>query len=1059
MSAPSEPTPIPESFPKTGQHAASPGRTALGRRDFLRFSGAAAAVWLAPRMTTMAGPFDIADFDKMVPADKKLSAAWIRSLTTRGERTVYRRSDLEKIGMPVGGIGTGQLYLGGDGRLWHWDIFNRVDGSGGQHYAKPMQPDYPVGQGFSLRVHSEGGGQQTRTLDAKGFPGVTFCGEYPIAQVGYQDEGCPVSVIMEAFSPFIPLNVADSSLPATVLRFALENTGNRKVEAEISGWLENPICLHTGTPGMVTRVNEIGRGAAMLSLSCRAHGTKTEASAQKERPVIVFADFEGATFAPWKVEGTAFGKGPSHGAPTREQHLQGFAGKALANSWALASDEPKGKLISPDFTIERDYINFLIGGGNHPHETCINLIADGKIVRTATGKDTDKMEPMSWNVGDLSGKRAHIEIVDNASASWGHIDIDQIEFSDRPATPTLDPETSPDFGTMVLALLHPGADDHGTANTSGAQDAAFAGGENTPRAEMSDGKPIGAISRKLTLQPGERQVVTYVLTWNFPNLNDKKLPATGRHYATRFPTADAVAAYVADNAERLIGQTKLWHDTWYDSTLPHWFLDRTFANASILATSTCYRFANGRFYGWEGVGCCAGTCTHVWQYEQAMGRLFPELDILLREMAEFKEGVGFRADGMIDHRGEFHAGFAIDGQAGTILRAYRDHQVSPDGAFLKRNWPAIKKATEWLISQPGGENGILTAGQHNTLDAQWYGPVSWLSGLYLASLRATEQLALELGDSAMAARCGQIAEKGSKAMVAGLFNGEYFINKPDPKRPDAINSGSGCEIDQVFGQGWAFQVGLPRILPEKETRSALRSLWRYNFSPDVGPYRKINKPGRWYAMAGEAGLLMCTFPKSDWNYAKAKGKGPEWAAGYFNECMNGFEHQVAGHMIWEGMLQEGLAVERAVHDRYHASRRNPWNEIECGDHYARSMASYGVFTAICGFEYHGPKGHIGFAPRLGPEQFKAAFTAAEGWGSYEQKREQGVLSAIIRPRWGRLRVRSLAFAVNAAAGAVAVTLDGKTLKSSHHLENGNLQITLAEDANVKTGSELQIRIG
>ena len=117
-------------------------------------------------------------------------------------------------------------------------------------------------------------------------------------------------------------------------------------------------------------------------------------------------------------------------------------------------------------------------------------------------------------------------------------------------------------------------------------------------------------------------------------------------------------------------------------------------------------------------------------------------------------------------------------------------------------------------------------------------------------------------------------------------------------------------------------------------------------------------------MPGEAGLLMCTFPRSDWDYDQAKGKGAEWAAGYFNECMNGFEYQVAGHMIWEGMVTEGLAVTRAVHDRYHPSRRNPWNEVECGDHYARSMASYGVFLAACGFEYHGPKGHLGFAPRV-----------------------------------------------------------------------------------------------
>src|SRR6185369_11236940 len=218
-----------------------------------------------------------------------------------------------------------------------------------------------------------------------------------------------------------------------------------------------------------------------------------------------------------------------------------------------------------------------------------------------------------------------------------------------------------------------------------------------------------------------------------------------------------------------------------------------------------------------------------------------------------------------------------------------------------------------------------------------------------------------------------------------LFDGEYFINKVDSKHLDAINSGTGCEIDQVMGQSWAFQVGLPRVFPARETLSALRALWRYNFTPDAGPYRDVYKAGRWYAMPGEAGLLMCTFPRSDWDYARAKGKGPDWAAGYFNECMNGFEYQVASHMIAEGMIMEGLAVTRAVHDRYHASRRNPWNEVECGDHYARSMASYGIFLAAAGFEHHGPQGHIGFAPRVTPEDFRAAFTTAEGWGSYSQK--------------------------------------------------------------------------
>jgi hypothetical protein len=263
-----------------------------------------------------------------------------------------------------------------------------------------------------------------------------------------------------------------------------------------------------------------------------------------------------------------------------------------------------------------------------------------------------------------------------------------------------------------------------------------------------------------------------------------------------------------------------------------------------------------------------------------------------------------------------------------------------------------------------------------------------------------------------------------------------------------------------MGQSWAFQVGLPRVLPEKETRMALKSLWRYNFSPDVGPYREINKPGRWYAVAGEAGLLMCTFPRKDWDYEKAKGGAGAgaWAAMYFNECMNGFEHQVAGHMIWEGQVQEGLAVERAVHDRYHASKRNPWNEIECGDHYARSMASYGVFLAACGFEYNGPKGEIGFAPRLTPENFKAPFTVAEGWGTYSQRTEAGAQKLAIAVKWGQLKLRTLVLPGTKTPAGVTVTLAGRNSAATQRLENGRLTVTLAEPVAVTPGHDLEIVI-
>ena len=343
----------------------------------------------------------------------------------------------------------------------------------------------------------------------------------------------------------------------------------------------------------------------------------------------------------------------------------------------------------------------------------------------------------------------------------------------------------PGYGTMTLALLGQAADQTSADATA-------------PFAERLS----GSIGRKLKLAPGASVSVTFVLAWHFPNLSlAGPLNKAGNYYATRFTSAAAVVQYVTAQFERLTSQTRLWRDTWYDSTLPFWLLDRTLSNVSILATRTANRMANGRFYGTEGVACCEGTCTHVWQYEQAMGRLFPELDIVLRERTDFDPAVSFKPDGMIDHRGEFNAGHAIDGQAGTLLRAYRDHQMSPDNAFLKRNYPSIKKAMQWLISQDGNADGILEGAQHNTLDAAWFGPVAWLSGLYLASLRAVAAMAAEMDDPSFAAECRSIAEAGSQNLVKRLFDGEYFINLIDPKHVTAINSGTGCEIDQVMGQG------------------------------------------------------------------------------------------------------------------------------------------------------------------------------------------------------------------------------------------------------------------
>jgi uncharacterized protein (DUF608 family) len=519
----------------------------------------------------------------------------------------------------------------------------------------------------------------------------------------------------------------------------------------------------------------------------------------------------------------------------------------------------------------------------------------------------------------------------------------------------------------------------------------------------------------------------------------------------------AAVDHLADHYEALCTQTRRWHETWYDSTLPYWFLDRTFANTSTLATSTCMRMESGRFWGWEGVRCCPGTCSHVWHYAQAVGRVFPELERIVRERVDY--GLALQPDGRIFYRAEYGKREAIDGQCGTILRVYREHTMSTDDAFLRRIWSRVKTSVQFLMKHDGDANGIFEGEQYNTLDASWYGPISWLSSLYVGALHAGAAMAREMDDPDFADACNTLADRGQQWMRDNLFNGEYFYQQRDPEHPEAFGAGIGCHIDQVLGQGWAHQLDLPRVLPEQQTATALKSLWRYNFTPDVGPYRKRYQTGRWYAMPGEAGLIMCTFPKGGQREARG-GKPTHGFAGYLNECMNGFEYQAAGHMIAEGLVQEGLAVTRAIHDRYHPSRRNPYNEVECGDHYARSMASYGVYVSVSGFQYHGPHGRIGFAPKVSTQDFRAAFIAAEGWGTFQQTISGDQHTAKLAIRWGQLRLNAISLAVtpDKLPQHVGVTLGNQPLAATLAIESDEAVIQLGKETVVRAGDELVVEL-
>jgi len=1032
----------------------------VDRREFIKFAGAgvAGATLLGAGLRAVAGPFD--SDDHFVPVDKKLTARWVAQLFDRGASTWYGGKDLATIGMPVGGVCAGQVYLTGDGRLVCWDIFNQNINSGwGQvNYEKgrtaetavvrgrEFTPFPDVDQGFAIRVAS-GGRSMVRTLDHDGFPGVRFCGEYPKGTVEYADADFPAAVRLEAFSPFVPLNTADSTLPATILRFSVTNTTKETIDVDLAGWLQNAVGWYCPpeTPGL--RVNKMVARDGFTSVFCTAR--PKDPPAEPAREPELFADFEGGDYGPWTVEGEAFGERPATGTLESQQAVSGFSRKGLVNTYLGGSDALEGKLISPDFTIDRPWITFLVGGGAHKDRTCINLVVDGQTVRTATGRNNERLTVRNWEVAEFEGRTARIEIVDAATEGWGHINIDRIEFRDEPLGASVDEMLArSDYGNMALTIVGTGPALTSAALRDGAAGEVLFGSDGLAAADSIESSfqelLRGAVGRSFTLLPGDERTETFVVSWYMPNMR-RGSEIVGNRYAERFTSAAHVAAHVAENIDRLEKQTRLWHFAYYQSTLPYWLLDRVGSTLSNLASATCQWWANGRFWAWEGVGCCHGTCGHVWNYEHAMARLFPELERSVREMQDFAPGVGLEESGAIAFRGENYHHWAGDAQGGYILKAYREHLVSADNEFLERNWANIRKAMRFMIDEDANADGLLEGRQHQTYDQNYYGANTFVGSLYLGALRAAEEMARVVGDGDFAATCRKIFESGSALSVEKLFNGEYFIQDVDLEKHPDWQYGDGCLADQLFGQGWAHQVGLGYIYPEETVRAALDAIWKYCWAPDIGPQNKAHAPERWFAHPGEAGLFTCTWPKSG-------HLGPK-STRYRNEIWTGIEYQVAGHMAWEGKITEALSICRGIHERYHPSRHNPWNEIECGDHYARALASWGVLIGLSGFSYDGPRGAIGFSPRITPEKFCAVFTASEGWGQFRQTIGDGRQQEMISVEWGRLEVKTLTFDLPEGVILDKGEIGIRDARAAHFAQEGRTVTVILEEALTVTEGE------
>jgi hypothetical protein len=363
---------------------------------------------------------------------------------------------------------------------------------------------------------------------------------------------------------------------------------------------------------------------------------------------------------------------------------------------------------------------------------------------------------------------------------------------------------------------------------------------------------------------------------------------------------------------------------------------------------------------------------------------------------------------------------AADGQMGEIIKLYRDWRISGDTEWMKRLWPDAKRALEYAFLQwDADEDGVMEGEQHVTYDIELYGPNPFAGLIYLAALRAGAAMAEVVGDVEPARRYALLAQEGAERLDALCWKNGYYVQrvpKPneiradrhrtpslggslehvEPGEPPRYQIGEGCLSDQLLGEWMARCANLGAVLPQKRVRRALRSIYRHNFRRD---FREHANAQRIYAIGDESGLVLCSWPN---------GGRPSFPFPYSDEVWTGLEYHVGAHLIWEGFVREGLELVRAARSRYDGRKRNPWDEEECGHHYARAMSSWSLLHACGGFSWDGVEKRLGFAPRVRATPFRALFTAGRGWGIFEQIRRGRSLGVTLRVLGGELDLRSLA---------------------------------------------------
>ena len=385
-----------------------------------------------------------------------------------------------------------------------------------------------------------------------------------------------------------------------------------------------------------------------------------------------------------------------------------------------------------------------------------------------------------------------------------------------------------------------------------------------------------------------------------------------------------------------------------------------------------------------------------------------------------------------------------DGHLSTILKTYREHLNSPDDAFLRSLWPNTKKALDYAIRElDRDDNGVLEGAQWNTYDQVVTGVNTFVGTLYLASLRAGEEMAKRMGEPDLAARYHQLYESGAARYAKTGWNGEYFEQR------GGTEVGAGCLADQLLGEWWARILGLGTLLPREQVRTALASIYKYNFLADFTNFRHQQ---RVFADGKDRGLLNCSWPKGG---RPGTAGYPGRPILYCDEVWTGVEYAVASLMLYEGMTDEALAIVRAARDRYDGTKRNPWNEIECGDQYARAMSSWSLLLASQGFWLDGPAGVLRLDPIFSPEHHQSLFTGPEGFGVLGVETKGPARDTTLEVLDGQLVLREVR--LRAPEGHTIASHESGSATGAGRIEGNNANFSFGEPLVVAPGRPLTLR--